>query len=240
MSGFFVTATDTEVGKTMVAGGLAGVLRRRNHDMGVFKPIQSGHLSTNPEGDAARLKLLSGVEDQPELICPYSIEEPIAPLLALRRTGQRVYLRDLVDKYESIKEHHQMLIVEGAGGIAVPYTEDGFVVDLASLLKLPLIIVARPNLGTVNHTLLTIEYARQRGLTIAGVILSGVGKTEIGIPERTNADLITQYSGIPVLGSIPWLGEQPTRDEVLDSFEQNLDFDYIERNLTRSETSSLS
>jgi dethiobiotin synthetase len=231
MSGFFVTATDTEVGKTMVAGGLAGVLRRRNHNIGVFKPIQSGHLSANPEGDAARLKFLSGVEDDTEHICPYSIQEPIAPLLALRRDGKRVYLKDIVEKYESLKAKHRMLIVEGAGGIAVPYAEDGLVVDLASLLKLPLIIVARPNLGTVNHTILTIEYARQRGLTIAGVILSGVGKTEIGIPERTNADLITAYSGVPVLGSIPWLGEQPTREQVLNSFEQNIDLDFLENYL---------
>jgi dethiobiotin synthetase len=168
------------------------------------------------------------VEDEPEQICPYSVEEPLAPLLALRRAGQRVFLRDILEKYESLKAKHQILLVEGAGGLAVPYVEDGLVVDFAVLLKLPLIIVARPNLGTVNHTLLTIEYARQRGLTIAGVVLSGVGKSEVGIAEQTNPDLITAYSGTPVLGSIPWLGEQPTRERVLASIEQHLDFKLLQ------------
>ncbi|MCZ2992352.1 dethiobiotin synthase, partial [Acinetobacter baumannii] len=85
MSGFFITATDTEVGKTVVAGALAGVFRELGYNIGVYKPLQSGHVASNPEGDAARLKALSGVPTPENEICPYSIEEPLAPRLAMKR-----------------------------------------------------------------------------------------------------------------------------------------------------------
>ena len=85
MSGFFITATDTEVGKTVVTGALAGVLRNRGYNIGVYKPLQSGHIDSNPEGDAARLKVASGIITETNRICPYSIEEPLAPNLAMQR-----------------------------------------------------------------------------------------------------------------------------------------------------------
>jgi dethiobiotin synthetase len=231
MSGFFITATDTEVGKTIITGGLAGILRQRGWDAGVYKPIQSGHLASNPQGDAARLQHLSGVSDPVTEICSYSVDEPLAPLLALRRAGKNVCLHDLISQYEVLKRKHDVLLVEGAGGLAVPYVEDGLVVDLAVQLSLPLIIVVRPNLGTVNHTLLTIEYARARGLRIAGVISSGLGKTPIGIVEETNPTLITQYGDVPFLGSLPWLGPHPSREKLLHTMETALQIEILEKQI---------
>lgn len=207
MRGLFVTATDTEVGKTLVAGGLAGVLRERGIDAGVYKPLQSGHLATDPEGDAARLKALAQVNDPLEEICPYSFREPLAPLIAMRRAGMSVTLDDLLKGYDKALRNHSFVIVEGAGGLAVPYAEKALVVDLAERVGLPLVIVARPNLGTVNHTVLTVEFAKQRGIEVIGIILSGLGKSPIGIAEETNPGLIEEWTGIPVLGTIPWLGE---------------------------------
>lgn len=231
MSGFFITATDTEVGKTIVTGGLAGILRQRGWDAGVYKPIQSGHLASNPDGDAARLKHLSGVIDAVTEICPYSLEEPIAPLLALRRAGNHVHLHELVCHYEELKQKHDLLLVEGAGGLAVPFVEDGLVIDLASQLGLPLIIVARPNLGTVNHTLLTIEYARSRGLQIAGVIISGLGRTPIGVVEKTNPAMIVEYGDVPFLGSLPWLDSHPSREKLLNAMETAIQIESLEKQI---------
>ncbi|UOF92589.1 dethiobiotin synthase [Fodinisporobacter ferrooxydans] len=231
MSGFFLTGTDTDVGKTVIAGGLAGALRRRGVDIGVFKPIQSGHMASNPEGDAARLKYLSGVDDSHDQICPFSVEEPLTPYLALRRAGHTLQLGDIKKRYMELLTKHRFLIVEGAGGLAVPYVEDGMVIDLAAMLKLPLLIVARPNLGTINHTILTAEYAKQYGLTIAGVIISGLGRTTPGIAEQTNPELIAHFGNVPVLGSVPWLGQNQNRNEILDAIEHSLDIVAIEAHL---------
>lgn len=235
MSGLLITATDTEVGKTVVAGALAGVLRKRGYNVGVYKPLQSGHLATNPEGDAARLKEASGVETHFERICPYSIEEPLAPRLAMKRAGRTVTLADITDHYNELVEEFDGLLVEGAGGLAVPYTEDGLVVDFAKQLQLPLIIVARPTLGTVNHTVLTISYAKAHGIPVAGVILSGCKECE---KERVqeNKEMIEQLSGVPVLGLFPALQERFTRDELLKAAEESIEISKLEE-LIRNESS---
>lgn len=228
MKGFFITATDTGVGKTIIAGGLAGVLRKRGYGFGVYKPVQSGHLVHNPDGDAARLKALSGVDDPLEHICPYAVEEPLAPILALKRAGKQVTLHDLEYGYHRLKKKHESMIVEGAGGLAVPYVDNGLVVDAAKMFALPLIIVSRPNLGTVNHTLLTIEYAKQRGLQVAGVILSGYREEIAGVAEQTNPSMIESHSGIPVLGVIPWIAELDSREQVLTIVEKSIQWDQLQ------------
>lgn len=230
MKGFFITATDTGVGKTIVAGGIAGVLRKRGYDTGVYKPIQSGHRVDHPDGDAARLRVLSGVDDPLDCICPYAVEEPLAPLLALRRASQHVNLNDIKRGFDRLKERHEFMVVEGAGGLAVPYVEDGLVADAARILELPLIIVVRPHLGTVNHTLLTIEYAKQRQLAIAGVIISGYQEETAGIAEQTNPSMIEAYSGIPVLGVIPLIEKIELVEEVVRAVETAIPWDRLQIN----------
>lgn len=230
MKGFFITATDTGVGKTIVAGGITGALRKRGYNAGVYKPVQSGHRVDHPDGDAARLKAFSGVDDPLDLICPYAVEEPLAPILALQRAGQHVSLNDLQRGFDRLKERHEVLIVEGAGGLAVPYVEDGLVADAAWMLELPLIIVARPHLGTVNHTLLTIEYAKQRELDIAGVIISGYQEEVAGIAEQTNPSMIEAYSGIPVLGVIPLIEKIESMAEVVRTVEMAIQWDRLQIN----------
>ncbi|EJP89667.1 dethiobiotin synthase [Bacillus cereus] len=221
MSGFFIAATDTEVGKTVVTGALAGIFRERGHNVGVYKPLQSGHVASNPEGDAARLKALSGVPTKEDEICPYSIEEPLAPRLAMKRAGRTVMLKEITAHYNELLKEFNSLLVEGAGGLAVPYTEDALVIDFAKELELPLIVVARPTLGTVNHTVLTISYAKAHSLTVAGVILSGCKECE---KERVqeNKEMIEELSGVPVLGLLPFLEGEFTREELLESVKEHI------------------
>ncbi len=183
--------------------------------------MQSGHAASNPEGDAARLKILSGVLTREEEICPYSIEEPLAPRLAMKRAGRTVMLKEITDHYNELLKEFNSLFVEGAGGLAVPFTEDALVIDFAKKLQLPLIIVARPTLGTVNHTVLTISYAKAHGLTVAGVILSGCKECE---KERAqeNKIMIEELSGVPVLGLLPFLEGEFTREELLESAKEHI------------------
>ncbi|MFX3623907.1 MAG: dethiobiotin synthase [Ectobacillus sp.] len=228
MKGFFITATDTEVGKTVVAGSLAAVLRENGYNLGVYKPIQSGHLVSHPEGDASRLKHLSGVQTPVADICPFSVKEALAPRLALQRAGKSVSIADVLLGYKKMQEQFPYMLVEGAGGLAVPYTEDALVADAAKEVGLPLLIVARPTLGTVNHTVLTVEYAKARGLTVAGVILSGCKEGEREQIEE-NRSMIEQHSGVPVLGALSWLGETFAREDAIAAMRRDVDVLAIER-----------
>lgn len=224
-NGIFITATDTEIGKTLVTGALVGVLRKNGIHAGVFKPIQSGHLSSNPEGDAVRLKRLAQVEDSPDTICPYSFIEPVAPLLAQRRVkGGSIKPADVLDRYEELKNRYSYLAVEGAGGLAVPYLEGMMVADVVKMLQLSIVVVANPFLGTVNHTVLTVEYARQKGLHVKGVILSVSREHPLGVVEQTNSTLIEEWARVPVLGTLPWLGQNPQPNLVREAFDTNVDW----------------
>ncbi|PWI58870.1 dethiobiotin synthase [Sulfoacidibacillus thermotolerans] len=227
MNGFFITATDTDVGKTLVAGGIASAFRNRGIDIGVYKPLQSGHLANDEKGDAARLKRLSEIEDGIADICPYSFSEPLAPALAIARQGQAIATADLVAHAQKLANRHTYLIVEGAGGLAVPYASDGLVVDFAKELRLPLLIVARPNLGTVNHSVLTIEYARSHGLSVLGVVISGFQKETDDLSQETNAEMIANLGKVPILGVLPWLGDDPPPQIVREAVEKHVAIDHI-------------
>jgi dethiobiotin synthetase len=185
VQGFFVTGTDTDVGKTLVSAWLVGRLNAF-----YWKPVQAGN---HPETDAAIVRRLTGVA--PERILPeaYLLPEPIAPHEAARRTGTPIEMVKLVPP-----PCQGPLVVEGAGGLLVPLNDKAYVIDLAAELHLPIILVARSTLGTINHTLLSIEAIRRRGLPLAGVVVNG--------PETPhNRAAIEHYGKIEIIAEIPWL-----------------------------------
>ncbi len=202
--GYFVTATDTGVGKTFVTAALAAALRARGRDVAVFKPVQSGAVADDPSGDA----VLLGAD------CVYAFSAPLAPLVAARAEGRTIELEPILARAEELGREHELLLVEGAGGLLVPLADDLDLADLAAALGLPLIIVARAGLGTVNHTLLTIEAARTRGLDLAGVLLNG--KSDESTAE--NAALIEERSGVRVLAQVPRLADPADAAGYLDEF----------------------
>jgi dethiobiotin synthetase len=208
MRGVFVTGTDTGVGKTLVTAALAVALRARGLDAGIVKPVQSG------DGDAATLKRWAGLEEEPDEIAPYALATPLAPLVAARLEGRELRLEEVAARVRGLAERRQVTIVEGAGGLLVPVGPDWTIGDLAAALGLPLLIVARAGLGTVNHTLLTVSEARRLGLEVAGVVLNGRGDES----EATNTELIESFGDVPVVARIPWLEGKitPARLRALD------------------------
>jgi dethiobiotin synthetase len=200
--GYFVTATDTGVGKTVVTAGLAAVLRARGLDVAIFKPVQSGALADDPAGDAALL----GAD------CVYSFAAPLAPLVAARAEGKTIELEPILERARKLANEHELLLVEGAGGLLVPLAPGLDMADLAVALALPLIIVARAGLGTVNHTLLTIEAAKARGLTVAAVVLNGASDKS----TADNTALIEASSEARVLARIPRLADPADAAGYLD------------------------
>lgn len=214
MRSLLVTGTDTDVGKTFVAAGLAAALRRRGVDVGVMKPVATGS-----SDDARVLMAASGSGDPLDLVNPIHLKAPLSPHLAAKREGTRVDLRRIDRAFQLLVSRHDLIIVEGAGGLLVPIREGFTFADLAKRLRLPLLVVARDTLGTINHTSLTVEAARARGLKILGIVVNRSRPGRPDLAERLNPAAIAEATGVPVLASLP--GRPPARafDELATTLE---------------------
>jgi dethiobiotin synthetase len=199
--GLFITGTDTGVGKTVVAAGLVASLRNSGVDIGVMKPIETGFSLRS--SDAFFLKRMADVDDPLENICPYRFKFPLSPYTAAQLEKASIRLDKIRQAYHWLLMKHQAVLVEGAGGLLVPITRKMTMADLALRLNLPLLIVARTNLGTLNHTLLTVEVARRRGIKVAGVIFNHLVQRR-GLAEKTNPSVIKDFLSVPILGEIPY------------------------------------
>ena len=202
--GLFVTGTDTEVGKTAVAAALAHAFRRRGLSVGVMKPVATGCARRGGRlvsEDAERLRRAAGASDPHDLICPYRFEDPVAPLAALRSGGPPISLDRIEKSFCALAARHDLMLVEGIGGLLVPLDGRHTVADLARRLGLPVLVVARAGLGTINHTLLTIEAARSGGLDLLGVVFNRRGGKP-SLAERTNPAIVRRLGEVPVLGSV--------------------------------------
>jgi len=210
--GVFITATDTEVGKTAVAGALARLLVERGWDVGVMKPVASGCRRRRGSWvceDAECLRQAAQSDDPLDLVNPVRLTAPLAPSVAAAMAQTRVDLRAVRRAYRALRRRHRCVIVEGIGGLLVPITRTRLVADLAVELALPVIVVARATLGTINHTLLTIEAARRRGLRVLGVVVNRYPRARPDAAARTSPAEIERCGGVPVLAV---LREDPAVD----------------------------
>jgi dethiobiotin synthetase len=173
-------------------------------DVGVMKPVESGCelVGGRPmPQDAVFLREAADVDDPLELVCPYCLKEPLAPALAAERSGISVDVEQVRRAFEALAGRHEMMIVEGAGGLLAPLSGAATNRDLARLLGLPMVIVARNVLGAVNHAALTVEAARRGGLEVAGIIVNNV-RGSGGLAEETNPASLERWSGAPVLAAL--------------------------------------
>ena len=226
--GLFITGTDTGVGKTIVAAGLVASLRHWGFDIGVMKPIETGFSLRS--SDAVFLKKTTGVQDSLDSICPYRLKHPLSPFTAAKIEKVSIRLERIARAYEGLLQKHQALLVEGAGGLLVPITREKMMADLVLHLKLPVLIISRTGLGTINHTLLSVEVARQRGVEVAGVIFNHLGPRR-GLAERTNPSVIRHFLDVPILGEIPYAsflkGRYRNGERVREWVEAHVDMDRI-------------
>ncbi len=226
--GFFITGTDTGVGKTLVTAGLAASLRSSGIDIGVMKPIETGYSPRS--SDSAFLMRATGVDDPGDFISPYRFKFPLSPFAAAKMEKAPIHLMKIERAFHRLLRRHRGILVEGAGGLLVPITKGSLMVDLALRLDLPLLIVSRTNLGTLNHTLLTVEVARERGIEVAGVIFNHLVERK-GLAERTNPEVIKPFLSVPILGEIPYapfLKEKgPVAEKIRKWVERHVDMDRI-------------
>jgi dethiobiotin synthetase len=201
--GLFVTGTDTGVGKTLVGAGLLRLARRRGRVPIPFKPVETGCL---PEpADARRLWRAAQPPIGPDEVCLHALPLPAAPALAAAAAGVQLDLAALADRALVLAARGDFLLVEGAGGLLVPYAGNQTGADLAARLGLPVLVVGRMALGTINHVALTLAELGRRGLPVAGCLLNRT-EPDVGPHEQGNAELIAAVTGRRPLGVVAHLG----------------------------------
>ena len=223
MSGYFVTGTDTGVGKTTVAAGILVAARRRGLQVAAVKPVESG-CAEGLDGqlvaaDASLLQAAAGGWQEADDVCPYRLRAPVAPGVAAAAEAVAIELGTIERAVERAGQV-ALFLVEGAGGLLVPLNDELTMADLAGHLGLELIIVGRDGLGTINHTALTVEVARRRGLGIAGIVLSACdGATEAAAQQ--NEEQIRRLVGpdVPMLGRLASVADATDLDALGEAAE---------------------
>lgn len=202
----FVTGTDTGVGKTFVAGALANWFRLRGFRVAVLKPVATGCVRRR-EGlvseDAEFLAACADARFPLDLICPQRYEEPLAPSVAAERAGVPLDWSAIDRSIRLMSAESDVMIVEGVGGIMVPMDASNTVLDMAVWLRSPTVVVARPSLGTINHTLLTLGALESADVSVAGVIINRYQADGATVAEETSGRVIEKWGRKPVLATIP-------------------------------------
>jgi dethiobiotin synthetase len=197
--GVFVIGTDTGTGKTTISVALVRAFTARGRRVAVMKPCETGD-----GDDAARLAAATGRPLDMKLVNPYRFPLPAAPEIAARRASARIELGVLQTAYDTLVRDAQITLVEGAGGLLVPLSGGVTIADLAQRFDLPVLLVARTQLGTINHSLLSAEVARRRGLRVLGVVFSRVKRT-VGPEEKETVSAIVRFGELLSFGVLPWL-----------------------------------
>ncbi len=232
--GIFITGTDTGVGKTFVSVGLIMAMKERGLDVCPVKPVESGCRIRKGEpvpADALRLLGASGVNETLDMINPYRLRHPLAPSVAAEIEGVMIRRRKILLACIKLSKKYDLIIVEGAGGIMTPVYKKYLFLDLAGDLGLPVVIVSAPGLGTINHTLLTVEAVRNRGLKVLAVVINHAVKSGKGLPERTNPEVIAKLGRVDVAGIVPY-SENPDAPGIIKIFNRIAEKIFSRLNIT--------
>jgi dethiobiotin synthetase len=192
---FFIAATDTEAGKTFITAGLAFAAQEKGLSVGIIKPISCGGIE-DAEFYKAKLKL----EESVDSINPIKFRQPLSPYAAMKTEKNNIDISKIKGSVKKLIRLRDLVFVEGLGGALAPVKRNYYVADLARDLKLPCVIVARAGLGTINHTLMTIDELKKRKIRIAGIIMNGFDGREPS--QISNAKVIEELSGVKVVGKI--------------------------------------
>ena len=204
--GLLITGTDTGIGKTVIAGAIAAWFRTQGARVGVLKPMASGCVRRREGLVSEDAEFLAHCADSPhplDVIAPIRFAEPLAPAVAAERLKETIDWTPVQRSLERISRDSDVLVVEGVGGIMVPMDGKHTMLDVAKWLKLPAVVVARPNLGTINHTILTVEALRRADVPAAGVVINRYPAENAGTAEETNPRAIEKWGKVPVLCLVP-------------------------------------
>ena len=193
--GLFITGTDTGVGKTLVACGMVRLLKSWKVNVGVMKPIATGD-----QDDVKRLMKAAEVDDEISLVNPQFFKAALAPSVAAALERKEVDVARVYSAYWALSKKYEVMIVEGVGGVKVPLGESMYVADMIETLRLPALVVSRAGLGTLNHTLLTLDALEKEKIPVVGVLFNG-GKGH-ALAEKTNPEALQEHTTVQVLGHL--------------------------------------
>jgi dethiobiotin synthetase len=231
-NGIFITGTDTGIGKTVVTASLLATLKGRDINVGVMKPIETGvdpECNSIANSDAKFLHQVSQSDISHDEVCQYRFKTAASPLqAALADNVDPVDEKLIIGTYSRLAEQHDLVLVEGIGGLLVPIRENYLVVNLIIDLQIPIIVVSPLKLGAINHTLMTLEIANQHGINVKGLIYNPVD----GSPTASNSQekIIEQFTGIKSLGNCPFieqLSPESFTSDLIKTIESQLDIDRV-------------
>ena len=228
MKSYFITATDTGVGKTTITAALAASIKKSGIDVGVMKPVATGVLQKTGfrSSDVSILYRAAKVTDPEDEINPIFMPLPVSPYDASKMLDLKFDKKIILEQFTKLKNKHEMILVEGIGGILTPMTRDYFVGDLIKDLGLETIVVTRSTLGTLNHTMMTIKTCRDYKIPVKGILVNNYDENG-GPAERNAPSTIYEITGVPILGVIPFLRDYENLDEMISYVEKNVDLKSI-------------
>lgn len=229
--GFFITGTDTGVGKTVIAGAIIKVMQSFGIKACAMKPIESG---CGKEGDilipydSTFLKQAAHMDEPIKQVTPFCFESPLSPLAASEIEGKKISIDEIKKAYYKLYKSYEAIVVEGVGGLMVPIRKDFYILDLVREFSLPLLIITKPGLGTINHTMLTINAALSAGIEVAGLIINYSRPPENSLAEKTNPQILKEICPVPVIGTFPYL--KAMGEDVLEKTAlRNLDLEVLKK-----------
>ncbi|WP_421077598.1 dethiobiotin synthase [Methanothermococcus sp. Ax23] len=197
----FITGTDTGVGKTYVSSILGNILKEKGVNVGYMKPIESGGVE-----DTTTLKNTLNLKDSLNTINPINLKNPLSPNIAFEVENYNISLDEIKNKIKNsfniLKNKYDFLIVEGAGGVCVPIKDNFLMSDLIKFLELPTVVVSRPNLGTINHTILTVEHLRNKGIDVKGVVINCITNLDEVLYYEKTFETIEKCGNVDIIGIV--------------------------------------
>ena len=199
---YFITGTDTDIGKTFVTKGLALKFLNKNKKVGVYKPLQSGAIKTQDGFLAPDIETVKKISEKINLKYSYLLEGEVSPALAARLANVKIDIEKIKKDFKEFSHQNDITLVEGAGGILAPITDGLLFIDLIKELNIPIIIVTMPFLGRLNHTLLTIQCAKTNGVKIKGLIINKIPENTNDLAVKNFVDELKMYTDVEILGEI--------------------------------------
>lgn len=221
---YFITGTDTGVGKTSITAGIAGSMRKIGIDVGVMKPIATGFLQKSgfKSTDVAKLVEVSSIKDSEDLINPVFLPLQTSPYDATKLLGLSVDMPLIFEQFKKLLSLHEILLVEGIGGIMTPITKNFFVADMIKGMGIETIIVTRATIGTLNHTVMTCKVCKDYGIKARGLVINNFD--EKGTPAEKNAPkTLYELTNVPILGTVPFIKDLVTIEKIIEHVGKYVD-----------------
>ena len=221
MNSLFITGTDTDVGKTYVTAGLAVLIRKMGIDVGVMKPFAAGTAQKKgyKSEDVEILSRAAKTSDPESMVNPQFFPLAASPYTAWKNLKTKPKTKTILSSFQKLSKLHEMILVEGMGGIMTPILEDYYVINLIKDMKIPSVIVTRSKVGTVNHTIMTCMMCKKYKIPIKGIIINNF---DAGYPVKELKRDLQNLTGVNVLGSIPFIDDL-SDSSLSEIFKKNLD-----------------